>query len=226
MPTPYLDARVARIDAAAHELTLLSLEPHPALEALHARVGQYCHLRLDERSPEGHFVLIDPPGSGPLRFLLRAGGAAADTLRDTSSGARLSLRGPLGNGFPLEKAIGRDVLLVSAGSGFAAIRPLLLALPPVAGRRIWLFHGTRTLGHVPFLEDIRRAQRAGVKVAFAVSSGADTGSIGRVQTAIRHAELDLTNAVAFVSGMQPLIDELREDLPRQGLAADAIYLNH
>ncbi|MEI8257627.1 MAG: hypothetical protein WCJ30_18280 [Deltaproteobacteria bacterium] len=226
MPTKFHEARIARIDAAARDQTLLSLEADPAHEATHLQVGQYCLLRLDERNIEGHFVLIDPPGEGPFRFLLRSGGAAADALRDAESGARVSVRGPLGKGFPIEKAHGRDVLLVSAGSGLAAIRPLLLALEPFGTRRVWLFHGTRTLDHVPFSDDLRRAQDAGLQLTVAVSGKSEAAVDRRVQHAIRRAGPDLSNAVAFVSGMQPMIDELRAELPTLGLAADAIYLNH
>ena len=225
MSTPYRDARIARLDPAAREQTILSLEHDAVLEARHVRPGQFCQLRLGEATGDGHFVLIDPPGSGPLRFLLRAGGPVADALRAVEAGSHLSMRGPTGNGFPIEQANGRDVLLVSAGSGLAAIRPVLLSLHSFGARRVWLYHGARTLEHVPFLDDLQRAERDGLRLTLTLSQ--EGNRLGdRVQNAIVRDAPDLSHAVAFVSGMQALIDALRVDLPRLGLPADAIHLNY
>lgn len=226
MSKTFRDARIARLDPAAREQTLLSLEHDPVLEAAYSRPGQYCQLRLETAGIEGHFVLVDPPGSGPLRFLLRAGGPAADALRETEAGSHLAVRGPLGEGFPIERAQSRDVLLVSAGSGLAAIRPVLLGLMPFGARRVWLYHGTRTLEHVAFLDDLERAELEGLQLTITSSRG-DSGALGdRVQHAIERDRPDLSHAVAFVSGMQGMVDALRNELPKLGLARDAIYLNY
>jgi NAD(P)H-flavin reductase len=227
MSHPERSLRIASIDPAAREQSVLTLERDAPLEAAYTRVGQYCLLSAEGSDIEGHFVVVDPPGFGPLRFLLRAGGPAADALRTLRPGATLRVRGPLGDGFPLERAAGRDVLLVSAGAGLGAIRPLLLSLLPVAGRKVWLYHGTRTLDYVPFPGDLQRAQAQGAKVVVAVSTTvAGHGLANRVQNALERDKPDLSNGVAFVSGMDAMVDALKRILPRLGLADDRIYLNY
>ncbi len=223
---PYREARIARIEPVAREQSVLALEHDPVLEASYAHPGQYCQLRLGHEASAGHFVLIDPPGSGPARFLLRSGGETADALRRVHAGTKIHVRGPLGHGFPVEKAHGRDVLLVSAGSGIAAIRPVLMALRPYDARKIWLYHGTRTLEHVAFADELQRAQRDGLHLTITVSGAGSRGLGDRVQHAIVRDRIDLSSAVAFVSGMTAMIDELRVELPRLGLAPDAIHLNY
>jgi NAD(P)H-flavin reductase len=223
---PFREAHIARLEPAARDQSLLALEHDPVLEAAYTRPGQYCQLRLEDGEIEGHFVLVDPPGAGPFRFLLRSGGPAADALRTKQAGARLDVRGPLGEGFDLDKARDRDVLLVSAGSAIGAIRPVLLALRPYGARRIWLYHGTRTLEHVPFLDDLERSEREGVALTITVSRAGKSQLSERVQHAIRRDRLDLRHAVAYVSGMHAMVEALRIELPRLGLAPEAIYLNY
>lgn len=218
---------IARIEPAAKDQSILSLARDAALEAGYTRPGQYCQLALLDPPIDGHFALLDPPGVNPFRFLLRAGGPAADALRKAPVGTTLGVRGPLGEGFPVERAQGRDVLLVSAGAGIAAIRPLLLSLAPYTGRQVWLFHGTRTLAHVPFALDLERAHKQGAHITLTESraEGAE-GIAGRVQHALERAKPDLHNAVAFVSGMPSMIDALKAVLPKLGLAPDSIHLNY
>jgi NAD(P)H-flavin reductase len=219
--------RVAHVEFAARDQSILALEHDAVLEAGYTRPGQYCQLGLADPPIDGYFALIDPPASGPFRFLLRAGGPAADALRTVQAGAAITVRGPLGDGFPVERAQGRDVLLVSAGAGIAAIRPLLLSLMPYTARRVWLYHGTRTLAHVPFARDVEHAQKLGAHITITTSQEAKVEAItGRVQHALERDRPDLRNAVAFVSGMPAMVDALRNVLPKLGLAPEAIYLNY
>lgn len=218
---------VARIEPAAKDQSILTLARAPEIEAAYRRPGQYCQLSLAAPPVDGYFALIDPPGAGALRFLLRAGGPAADVLRTVKPGTELGVRGPLGDGFAVEQAAGRDVLLVSAGAGIAAIRPLLVTLTPEAGRSVWLYHGTRTMHHVPFAPDLATAQKKGTHVTITISQEPGTDAlVGRVQHAIERDKPALGNAVAFISGMPAMVDALRAVLPRFGLAPDRLYLNY
>lgn len=231
MSTEPRRVRIARIDPAAQDQSILSLEHEAALQAGHTRPGQYCELTVDApgaKPVQGFFVLIDPPGTGPARFLLSAGGPAADALRRLPAGTTVLARGPLGEGFPIEHAQGRDVLLVSAGSAIGAIRPLLLGLMPPTARRVWFYHGARTLAHVPFREDLERAHAHGARVTVTVSREGPYKSTpaGRVQAAIERDKLDLGNAVAFIAGMGEMVEALKAMLPKFGLPAERVYLNY
>lgn len=219
-------ATVARVEHAALEQSILALEHDAVLEAAHTRAGQYCQLVLDAPALDGHFALIDPPGAGPLRFLLRAGGPAADALRQIPAGTRIRVHGPMGPGFPVERAQGRDVLLVSAGAGLAAIRPVLLLLVPYGAKNVWLYHGTRTLAHVPFARDLEHAHRQGARVTLAVSREPGAAFAGRVHAAIARDRPDLRGAVAFLCGQSAMVDTLRDELPSFGLDPGEIYVNY
>lgn len=229
MSTDLRVLRIAHLEPAAQEQAILAFEHDAVLEAEYLRPGQYCQLGLEAAGLEGYFALIDPPGAGPFRFLLRAGGPAADALRAVPAGTPVTVRGPLGDGFPLERAQGRDVLLVSAGAGLAALRPVLLSLWPYSARRVWLYHGTRTLAHLPFARELEHARQQGAHVTVTTSQEPTpplTVLAGHVQEALEREQPDLRNAVAFVSGMPAMIDALRGVLPKLGLAPEHVYLNY
>ena len=156
---------------------------------------------------DGHFVLDRIRYRGSFASCWRAWRRLPGrTSAARPVGTTHSVRGPLGDGFPIERAVERDVLLVSAGAGIAAIRPLLLGFARDRSRKVWLYHGSRTLEHVPFAADLKAAQSAGATVTVAVSSSATGESVtGRVQHAIERERPDLANAVAFVSGMDAMV---------------------
>lgn len=232
MSDEFRPARIARIEHVATDQTILALEHDAVLEAAHTRPGQYCQLGfaagLGAAATQSYFVIVDPPGAGPLRFLLGAGGPTASALRAVEPGTEIAARGPLGQGFPVEQAHGRDVLLVSAGSALAAIRPVLVSLMPYTARRVWLYHGARTRAHVPFREDLEHARHQGASVTLVLSREAPAPAevAGRVQDAIARDGPDLGNAVAYVAGMAEMVDSLRELLPRLGLPPERLYLNY
>src|SRR5207342_202919 len=86
---------------------------------------------------------IRPDG---LNLTIRSVGPATAALTSLTSGAELSLRGPLGRGWPIETAVGRDVVIVAGGIGLAPLRPLIDAIladrPRFGAVRLYL--GART----------------------------------------------------------------------------------
>lgn len=212
---------------------MLELARDEVLELAYLRAGQYCQLSLSTPAIDGYFAILDEPGVGPLRFLLRAGGPAGDALRKVPTGSSLLVRGPLGDGFPLELSHNRDVVFASAGPGIAAVRAGLRALQAHrsstgdgAGTTVRLYHGTRSLEHVPFPSDLEAAQRAGVRVTIVTAhEGTSEAIAARVRNAIERDKPALANAVAFASGMPALVDVLKTVLPAHGMPVERLHLN-
>ena len=72
------------------------------------------------------------PADGRIELSIRAAGPATATLGRLAIGDELGLRGPLGQGWPVEAAAGRDVIVVAGGIGLSPLRPLIDEL--LAGR--------------------------------------------------------------------------------------------
>jgi len=72
-------------------------------------------------------ISISSPPSLKDRIILsvRAAGYVTSLLHQLKPGDYIGLRGPLGNGFPMEEFYGFDVLFVAGGIGLAPLRGLL-----------------------------------------------------------------------------------------------------
>ncbi len=95
-----------------------------------AQPGQFVHLRIPglETTALRRPFSIYRAGAGELAILYKRVGRGTDVLATLPAGTRLSLMGPLGNGFPL--AVGdRLPILVGGGYGVAPLVFLASRLP-------------------------------------------------------------------------------------------------
>lgn len=146
-------------------------------------------LRLDGKRHftfvPGQFVQLSVPGGGEIPISL-AGAPANDgsmelcvkrvgrvsaMLHNARPGARLGVRGPFGNGFPLAEMVGGDILLLAGGLGMAPLRSLLHALLAARDRfgAITLMYGAREPAAILFREElVALAKRTDVRLLLTV----------------------------------------------------------
>jgi sulfhydrogenase subunit gamma (sulfur reductase) len=204
----------------------------PALSRAHLRPGQVVKVRTE--AGEGFFALASAPaGNGDAELLVKRGGRGGDraTTRDHPSAA-LELTAPFGNGFPLEEAVGRDVLLFAAGSGIAPIRAVIqyVLAHREAFRRVTLFYGQRHGAEFAYRREHLAWERAGVRVVLSPSGEDDAwpGVRGRVQVAARSLSFGGAppeETVAFVAGMKAMVDDVRRTLAEAGIPPGRVHAN-
>jgi sulfhydrogenase subunit gamma (sulfur reductase) len=204
----------------------------PALSRAHLRPGQVVKVRTE--AGEGFFALASAPaGNGDAELLVKRGGRVADAAppRDHPRAA-LELTAPFGNGFPLEEAVGRDVLLFAAGSGIAPIRAVIqyVLAHREAFRRVTLFYGQRHGAEFAYRREHLAWERAGVRVVLSPSGEDDAwpGVRGRVQVAARSLSFGGAppeETVAFVAGMKAMVDDVRRTLAEAGIPPGRVHAN-
>ena len=89
-------------------------------------------------------------GRGIFQVTIRRAGGVTERIRDLKVGSTVGIRGPFGNGYPLEKLAGRDVVMVGGGIGMASIKYLadcILSERDRFGRAI-LLYGATTPGNL------------------------------------------------------------------------------
>jgi NAD(P)H-flavin reductase len=170
------------------------------------------------------------PEDRSIELSIRAAGPATATLNGLGSGEWVGLRGPLGRGWPLEAAEGRDVIVVAGGIGLSPLRPLIDELFAERARHgaIRLFHGARTPADRPHQPDLAAwAARPDTELAVTVDRADEawTGPVGVVTHLFDGARWDGREAVAFVCGpermMQATVDTLRD----RGLRRSRIFVS-
>jgi sulfhydrogenase subunit gamma (sulfur reductase) len=213
-------------------LRAVRLQLSPELAAQHQRPGQVVKVKV--APGDAYFALATAPAaSGRGELLVKRGGPVADAVAAAAvPGATLQVTAPFGRGFPIEEALGRDVLLFAAGSGIAPIRSLVQAL--VARRdevdRVVLFYGQRRGAEFAYRAEHLGWERRGVRVVLCPSDEDDTwpGVHGRVQEAARAldwAGARPAQATAFVCGMSPMVKDVRAALAEAGAPPERVHVN-
>jgi len=172
----------------------------------------------------------DPAESRRLIHTVRAVGAVSAALTDLGPGDAIGLRGPFGVGWPMEEAIGRDVIIAAGGLGLAPLRPALYRLLAERARygKIILLYGSRSPGDILFRHEIESWRRSlDIEIEVTVDHAASDwrGHVGVVTTLIPRADFDPLHAIAFVCGPEIMMRFAIAALRKAGLNDESIYLS-
>ena len=158
----WLTWRVLRIEQESRDIRSFYLQPEEGTAVAFAP-GQHIPVRLqvDGEAPLIRtYSLSSAPSDGHLRISVKAQGPASRYLhQQLKVGDPLQVRLPMGS-FILDHTSDRPLVLVGAGVGITPLIAMLreqLALG--LGRRIYLFHGGRTLADLPFQHELAELQQ-------------------------------------------------------------------
>jgi NAD(P)H-flavin reductase/NAD-dependent dihydropyrimidine dehydrogenase PreA subunit len=190
----------------------------------------------------GQFLMLELPGFSAVpisvsRYLpdgveltIRAAGAATREITQLPIGSQIGVRGPLGRGWPLANAAGRDVIVVAGGIGLAPLRPLidsLLTLREQFGE-VRLAIGARTPADLLFHADVEAwAARGDVVVETTVDrAGPDwKGPVGVVTQLFDRTRLDGARTSAYVCGPEKMMQASARTLSALGVPAERTFVS-
>jgi NAD(P)H-flavin reductase len=142
----------------------------------------------------------------------------------------LGVRGPFGNGWPLERARGDDLMIVAGGLGMAPLRPALYhALSHRSDYgRIVLLYGARTPGDLLYktaLEESGSRRDLDLELIVNAAGGEWNGHVGVVTSLISSARFDPVNTTALVCGPEIMMTLVAEALLQAGVADRDIHVS-
>lgn len=172
----------------------------------------------------------DPAEPDTLVHTTRAVGTVTRTMDRLRAGQVIGVRGPYGNGWPIEEAEGQDIVVVTGGIGLAPLRPLIYHVIANRNRygRLVLLYGARTPNDILYRKEIERWRgRFDVDVLITVdrSTGNWRGHVGVVTQLIPRAPFDPYHAAAFVCGPEIMMKYTIEALVKRGLPSDDVYVS-
>ena len=225
-PAQHVTATVQSAESeTADTVTLRLATSDEALLA--ARPGQFVMAELPAfAAPPISISRIRPDG---LDLTIRSAGAATTALTGLGPGAQVAVRGPLGRGWPIDAAVGHDVVIVAGGIGLAPLRPLLDAVlvdrPRFGAVRLYL--GARSPRDRLFVAEINAlAGRADLEVAEIVDRAGPEwlGRVGVVTQLFDQAAWDGSRVTAFVCGPERMMGAAAATLERLGVEPAATWL--
>jgi sulfhydrogenase subunit beta (sulfur reductase) len=204
----------------------LRLQTHDAA-LLSGRPGQFVMAALPALGqPPISISRFNPDG---FELTVRAAGSTTAAITGLDPGTSLALRGPLGRGWPLEQAEGRDVLVVTGGIGLAPLRPLLDSLLARRGRfgRIQVAYGARTPSDRLYVEWLGQLETEGsIEVDQTVDRAGPEwlGRVGVVTQVIDRAMCSCDRTIAFVCGPERMMTATAEVLRERGVPDERIFV--
>ena len=112
--------------------------------------GQFVMLSIFGYGEAAISIAQDPDDDSGLELMIREVGSVTGALFRLKEGDVVGLRGPYGNGWPMEEASGKRLLLISGGTGCGSLKPIILAHRnnPFRFKCIEVLHGARTPGDI------------------------------------------------------------------------------
>jgi NAD(P)H-flavin reductase len=186
------------------------------------RPGQFAQVSL---FGVGEFPTSLPPSptEDETFFTVRQVGSCTSALHQLKPGDKFAVRGPYGNGFPMEEYYGKNLVFVAGGIGLIPLRSAIVYA--LANRdkyeRIQIFHGAKTPKELMYVQKLLEWERTpGVECHLTVDRTADdwTGNVGVVGSLFKKPDVKVPveNTVAFVCGPPIMFRFVIQDLLGMG----------
>ncbi len=172
----------------------------------------------------------DPAERDRLVYTVRSVGQATQTLVSREVGEAVGVRGPFGTGWPVEKAQGRDVLVIAGGIGLAPLRPVIYEVLHNREKygRLVILYGARSPRDLLYRKELAAwARQRETQVLVTVDYGGLSwrGNVGVVTTLFKYVRLQPAHSLAFACGPEIMMRFVARDLETHGLARENICLS-
>lgn len=191
-------------DIKTFRFTFVNKEDEENFKYLPGQFGELSILGKGE-SPIG--IASSPTQKGYVEFTVQKAGVVTSTLHSLEEGARMGIRGPLGNSWPLDYLEGKNVVIVGGGFAFTTLRSLLNYMIHDDNRKrfgeITVVYGARSPGLLIYKDELEEwEKRDDVNTYVTVDKG-DEGWKGRegfVPTVCKEVAPSSKNAVTVICG--------------------------
>jgi NAD(P)H-flavin reductase len=205
--------KITKIEKQSPTVKLFRLEPGfvfiPGQFVLAGQIGY----------GEAPFGPLSPPDEkNYIEIAVRKTGAVTNYLHSLKEGDKITLRGPYGNGFPLDFMEGKDVVMVTGGCGIPPIASLIeyIRKNREKFKNVYLLYGAKSQEEILLKDRFERWREGGIKVMTIA---------GFVTDLIKEIKIDEQNAVAAMCGPGPMMDALEKILRPLGISDRRIFVN-
>jgi NAD(P)H-flavin reductase len=231
MDNAYLP-KIAKIVDVQQELTdvrtfSLRFASDQDQDDFHYKPGQFIELSMLGLGEAPISISSSPSRKSSFDITVKAIGSVTQALHAQKPGSLVGVRGPYGNGFPVDEVAGMDILFVGGGIGLAPLRSLLVNLLDNRSSygRITLLYGARTPSELLFKQDLAAwAMTEGMEVHTTVDVADEswTGNVGVVTTLFAKISPDPKQTIAFVCGPPVMFRFVIAELLKLGFSDDRI----
>ncbi|MFC1994522.1 FAD/NAD(P)-binding protein [Chloroflexota bacterium] len=174
--------------------------------------GQFAELSVLGKGEAPFGMASSPTQAGCLEFTVNKAGVLTTALHNMEPGEIVGVRGPLGNGYPLEELKGRNIVIIGGGFGFSTLRALTNFMLDQQNRssfgEITVVYGARNPGLLLYKDELQEwGSRDDLRLFVTVDSanGDWQGKVGLIPAIAKEVAPSAENAYALVCGPPVMI---------------------
>ena len=176
---------------------------------------------------EAPFGLLSSPFENRFgEVLVKRTGIVTSALHRLKVGEELTVRGPYGNGFPIDFFEEKDIVLVSGGCGIPPVAALVEYIIKNRKRfgRIYLLYGAAAPQDILVKDKLNKWSKH-INVLLTVDRPAKgwKGYVGMGSEIVKEIEVDPMDAAAAMCGPVPMTEAFQKKFIELGVAASRIH---
>jgi len=222
--------RIYRMVADNYLFTVRFVDNERAMRFTY-RPGQFVMLSVPGVGEAPISISSSPSRPGVLELCVRRTGRVTNALYRLRTNDLVGVRGPYGNGFPIQEMTGNDLLIAAGGLGMAPLRSLVWYALDNRERfnQVTLMYGAKTPPEMLFREElvslVDRTDMTCLLTVDADPTGTWRNYVGLLPSMFDHAALDPPHTYAAVCGPPVVYKYILERLLELGFSKNRILMS-
>jgi sulfhydrogenase subunit gamma (sulfur reductase) len=169
--------------------------------------GQFAEISFIGKGECPIGIASSPTEEGSIKFTIKKMGTVTSAFHNCEIGDTIGIRGPFGNGWPMEEMKGKNIVVIGGGFAFSTLRSLVIYLLNDKYRKdysdITVIYGNRDSGEVLYRDVLEEwEQREDINLVLTIDREEKdwTREVGFVAAIVKKVAPAPENAVAVVCG--------------------------
>ncbi len=192
--------------------------------------GQFIQLSVFGVGEAPISISSSPFKKDTIGLCVRKVGDVTSAIHKLEAGSYIGIRGPLGNGFPVEEMKGKNILFIAGGLGLAPLRSLINYVLEARDdfAMVTILYGAKNPGEILFSDELEIwKRRKDIEIDITVDKPDDnwSGKSGVITRLIPPLDLEPSNTYAIVVGPPIMYKYVLLELQIKQLAEDHIIMS-
>ena len=191
--------------------------------------GQFAEISIIGKGECPIGIASSPTEEGTIKFTIKKMGTVTSALHNSDIGDTIGVRGPLGNGWPMEELKGKNIVVIGGGFAFSTLRSLVLYVLDKKHRKdygdLTVIYGNRDSGEVLYQDVLEEwEKRDDINVVLTIDREEEdwTRKVGFVAAIVKEVAPSPDNAVAIICGPPIMIRTAVDELVKIGWSDENI----
>jgi len=172
-------------------------------------------------------ISSSPYKTGSMAFTVANVGNVTNAMHELKKGGKIGLRGPFGNGYPMPRFLGKNILFISGGCGLAPLRSAIFAVQEKKSEfgKVAVLFGCKTPSNILFKKDQQNWGKEGFQVLNTVDKPDEKwqGNVGVATALLGKIDFPAKNTVVMICGPQIMMHFALVELQKKGFDEEFIF---